>query len=60
MRLRSVIAGLGVVYIKKVQNKGTNERKPATYSGYYYLINDMGDKKNLITIWSLDSEISVY
>lgn len=49
----------GVVYIEKGKNRGTNERIAATYSGYYYLINDMNDKKNLITIWSLDSEVSV-
>lgn len=50
---------VGVAYIERGDNRGTNNRRPAEFSGYYYLINDTGDMKNLITTWSLDPEISV-
>jgi len=40
---------VGVVYLKKGQNRGTNQKRSAEKTGYYLLINDMGDMKNLIT-----------
>jgi len=40
---------VGVVYIKKGKNRGTNQKRPAEKTGYYLLINDMGDMRNLIT-----------
>ena len=50
---------VGVVHLKKRSNRGTNQSRPAEYTGHYYLINDTGDIHNLITIWSLDSEITI-
>ena len=41
---------VGVVYLKKGQNRGTNEVRPAEKNGYYYLIDDTGDKDNLLTV----------
>ena len=49
----------GVVYLEKGDNRGTNQKRAAEYSGYYYLVNDMGDINSLITKWSMDPEISV-
>ena len=50
---------VGVVHLKKGSNRGTNQNRPAEHTGHYYLINDTGDIHNLITIWSLDSEITI-
>ena len=50
---------VGVVYIKEGQNRGTNQKIITKVSGYYYLINDMGDIKNLITTFASDPELSV-
>ena len=41
---------VGVVYLKKGQNRGTNEVRPAEKNGYYYLIDDTGNKDNLLTV----------
>jgi len=41
---------VGVVYLKKGQNRGTNQVRLAERTGYYYLIDDMGDKNNLLTV----------
>ena len=41
---------VGVVYLKKGQNRGTNEVRPTEKNGYYYLIDDAGDKDNLLTV----------
>ena len=41
---------VGVVYLKKGQNRGTNEVRSAEKNGYYYLIDDAGDKDNLLTV----------
>ena len=32
------------------QNRGTNEVRPAEKNGYYYLIDDTGNKDNLLTV----------
>ncbi len=49
----------GLVHLKKRSNRGKNQSRPAEHNGHYYLINDIGDIHNLITIWSLDSEITI-
>ena len=49
LRGREIGPVVGVVYLKKGQNRGTNQRRPAEKTGYYLLINDTGDIKNLIT-----------
>ena len=41
---------VGVVYLKKGQNRGTNDVRPAEKNGYYYLIDDTGNKDNLLTV----------
>ena len=50
---------VGVVHIKKGKDRGTNQKIITKVSGYYYLINDMGDIKNLITTFASDPELSV-
>ena len=50
---------VGVVHLKKGSNRGTNQSRLAEHTGHYYLINDTGDIHNLITIWSLDSKITI-
>ncbi len=41
---------VGVVYLKKGQDRGTNQVRLAEKNSYYYLIDDMGDKNNLLTV----------
>ena len=49
----------GVVFFKKGENRGTNQKIETRNSGYYYLINDTGDISNLFTKWSKDPNIIV-
>ena len=39
-----------MVYLKKGQDRGTNQVRLAEKNSYYYLIDDMGDKNNLLTV----------
>lgn len=41
----------GVVFLKEGQNKGTNYKRAAEETGYYVLMNDTGDIKNLIPVF---------
>lgn len=49
----------GVIYFKKGENRGTNQKIETKVSGYYYLINDSGDISNLFTKWSKDPNVTV-
>ena len=49
----------GVVFFKKGENRGTNQRIVTKVTGYYYLINDTGDITNLFTKWSKDQNLVI-
>ena len=49
----------GVVFFKKGENRGTNEKIVTKDTGYYYLINDSGDISNLFTKWSKDENLLI-